>query len=669
MNILFLCREYDRSVGYGGIGTYVDIISRQLVKLGHKVFIICSIPRETEKIVENGNLVVYYAKQFQIKGVGRIFKIFGLESVYSRLMCALTNYIAYKKLSKKYKIDIVETPEWYNEGFFFCIFRSVPLICRLHLPVYIISKFTKIKYLEYKVSNFLEKFVVKHSDGVITPTFSLIKNINSEFKVKNFLVIPNPVEIDKDFKRNENLEDRKVLFIGRIEERKNPLVIIKAIPYVVKKCPNVKFIFVGKENKEYKKKLDEIIEKFSLQTYVEFYNFLSREELKQLYKKVSVIVIPSLSESFGYTLVEALSYGIPVVCSKIDVFEELVSNKSVLFADPYNEQQWAESIFKLLTDEKLRSELSYNAKVEVEKKYSVEEMVKKQLDYYSLVYEKFKDKKIIKDVSGFYFALPNEYKGFKIPFIWRKYIIEWSKEYIVWPHFYLVSARQILDCINTDLVNKKILDLGSTPLVSILFAILGAEVTLVDIDENEITKAKKLAEYFGVKNKVNIVKEDLFKVKYDNEFDIVYNCGVIEHFKNSVEIIKIMRKAVKPNGLVICLVPYFLTLHTLFIRWYIRLKRGYGWDWMGKERSYSLTQLKKEFILAGLKIKYASVGNLARNICDDYLMNFFVNRFHVFSKFNKKLVYKLLNICDFFEKYTFLKMFGFFCIAGGTKNE
>jgi glycogen synthase len=62
MNILFLCREYDRKVGYGGIGTYVDIVSRYLAKIGHKVFIICSIPRKTEEIVEKDNLVIYYAK-------------------------------------------------------------------------------------------------------------------------------------------------------------------------------------------------------------------------------------------------------------------------------------------------------------------------------------------------------------------------------------------------------------------------------------------------------------------------------------------------------------------------------------------------------------------------------------------------------------------------------
>jgi hypothetical protein len=43
-------------------------------------------------------------------------------------MCALTNYLAYKKLSKKYKIDIVETPEWYNEGLFFVLQKKIPVV-------------------------------------------------------------------------------------------------------------------------------------------------------------------------------------------------------------------------------------------------------------------------------------------------------------------------------------------------------------------------------------------------------------------------------------------------------------------------------------------------------------------------------------------------------------
>jgi glycosyltransferase involved in cell wall biosynthesis/SAM-dependent methyltransferase len=665
MNILFLCREYDRKVGYGGIGTYVDIVSRYLAKIGHKVFIICSIPRKTEEIIEKDNLVVYYAKQVHIKGIARLFKILGLESVYSRLMCALTNYLAYKKLSKKYKIDIVETPEWYNEGLFFCIFHPLPIVCRLQTPLYIINKYKKTKFLEYKINNFFEKLTVTQADTIISPTKNLINVINPEFKLKKYTIIPYMIEI-MDLQRKETI-CKKILFVGRLEQRKNPLVVIKAIPYVVEKFPDIKFVFVGKEDRNYKKEIEKIIEKYSLQKYVEFHPWLEKEKLKELYKEVSLILIPSLSESFGYTLIEALSCGVPVVCSKIDVFKELVSDKSVLFADPYNEKEWAECIIKLLTENEYAKSLAENARAEIKEKYSVEVVVEKQLKVYERTIQMFEDKRIIKEVSGFYFALPSVYKKYKIPFKWRKYLLEMSKDYVVWPHLYLVIARQILDCINFDLNNKKVLDLGSTPIISILLALLGAEVWMVDISDEEIEKAKGLIKYFGITDKVKVIKEDLFKINYENEFDIVFNCGVIEHFRNSVAIIKIMKRAVKPNGLVICLVPYVLTLHSLFIRRYVRWKRGYSWDWMGEERSYSLNQLKKEFVLAGLDIKYYSVGNLARNLCDDYIMNFFVNRF-LFPKTAKKIVYKLLNICDFLEKYTFLKRFGFICVVCGIKN-
>ena len=470
----------------------------------------------------------------------------------------------------------------------------------------------------------------------------------------------------QDFQRKETI-CKKILFVGRLEQRKNPLVIIKSIPYIVERISDLKFVFVGKEDRNYKKEIEKIVEKYSLQKYIEFHPWLGKEKLKELYKEVSLIVVPSLSESFGYTLIEALSCGVPVVCSRIDVFKELVSDKSVLFADPYNEKEWAECIIKLLTENEYAKSLAENARAEIKEKYSVEIVVEKQLRVYEETIQMFEDKKIIKEVSGFYFALPSVYKKYKIPFKWRKYLLVMSKDYVVWPHLYLVVARQILDCINFDLNNKKVLDLGSTPIISILLALLGAEVWMVHISDEEIEKAKGLIKYFGVTDKVKVIKEDLFKINYENEFDIVFNCGVIEHFRNSVEIIKIMKRAVKPNGLVICLVPYVLTLHSLFIRRYIRWKRGYSWDWMGEERSYSLNQLKKEFVLAGLNIKYYSVGNLARNLCDDYIMNFFVNRFP-FPKTAKKIVYKLLNICDFLEKYTFFKRFGFICIVCGIKN-
>lgn len=279
--------------------------------------------------------------------------------------------------------------------------------------------------------------------------------------------------------------------------------------------------------------------------------------------------------------------------------------------------------------------------------------------------------KLIKLVGCFYFALPKNIKGFYIPLKWRLYNIEKSYYYIVWYHFYLITARQILELLPFNLEGKKVLDLGSTPIISCLLAMLGAKVTIVDIDENEVDKAKVLANYFQCEKNMEFVCQNLFDVEYKDEFDLVFNCGVIEHFTNSVDIVEIMKRCAKSNGYVMCLVPAFFSLHTLFIRPIIRKKRGYFWDSLGNtpERSYTATRLKKEMKLVGLTDIRVDKGNIVRNLLDDFIVNFIVNKFKCADRV-KKLIYILSNICDLMElKVPFIrKLLGWTLIAIGKKH-
>lgn len=283
-----------------------------------------------------------------------------------------------------------------------------------------------------------------------------------------------------------------------------------------------------------------------------------------------------------------------------------------------------------------------------------------------------KNPELVKLVSYFYFALPNKVKNFFIPIKWRLYNIEKSFNYVVWYHFYLVTARQILEMMPFKLEERRILDLGSTPIISCLLAMLGAKVTVIDIDEKEIDKAKTLARYFECEKNVEIVCQNLFDVKYKNEFDLVFNCGVIEHFTDSVTVLNIMKRCAKNGGYVMCLVPTFFSLHTLLIRPIVRWKGRFFWDALGDtpERSYTALRLKKEMELVGLKEVKVDKGNIVRNLLDDFVVNFIVNKFKC-RYFIKKTVYIFSNIFDIIElKIPIIKRFlGFNLIAIGRKTN
>ncbi|MCX7940619.1 MAG: glycosyltransferase [Endomicrobia bacterium] len=674
MNIVFLCREYDRSIGYGGIGTYIHNISEELSRLGHKVFVVTSLPRKKSWIErKNDNLIIYYAKQLQIKGLGKIFLIFGMETIYLRLMCALTNYLVVKRLNKIFKIDIIETAEWFNEGLFCELFLKIPVVCKLNGGTYFCSKYDEVNIIQ-KIKQYLETILelatIKFATAVVSPTYTHMQEVNSKFGVKIDAVIPNCIkvgstEINKE-KDKKDVHTKKVLFVGRIEKRKNPDVIIRAIPKIVEKVKNVEFIFVGGKTKHYYKKILPLINELNVSQYIKFLGPLPPEKVNEFRKTVDVCVVPSLYEVLPLVVLEGILSRSTLVCSDIPVFREILENGKIgILVDPYDENIWAKNLIEILTNNENKKEFVLNAYEKLKQEYSVEKVSKDLAEFYLHVKNQYQKKSL-----QFHYALPNYLGRYKIPWNWKMFVLQKLLQQPALYHFYLLTAKQLLRIIDEDLNGKKILDLGSTPIISMLLAMLGAKVTLVDIDKEEIRKAYNLAKYFNVEDNTVITQQDLFKTNFIEKFDIVFNCGVIEHFYNSVEIIKIMKNNTVLGGKVICLVPYKYSLHSIFIRRYIRKKYGFYWDKIGNvpERSYSLKQLKKEFINAGLLVKKCEVGNIARNICDDHIISFLFHHFKF--DFIRPYIISFFKILDFIEEtFPFMKYFGFMAICCGIKNE
>jgi len=232
-------------------------------------------------------------------------------------------------------------------------------------------------------------------------------------------------------------------------------------------------------------------------------------------------------------------------------------------------------------------------------------------------------------------------------------------------HFYLHTARQFLEMISkdpifenlTNLKNVKVLDVGCTPAVSVLLACLGAEVFLLDIELGELNKGINYARLLKVQDKVKCVKADAFRIPFDNEsFDIVWNSGLIEHFDNPNIILGEMGRVLKPEMPLVVLVPNKWTLHSILVRKHLRRKPGgYYWDFMGRERSYSIKELVALLRNSGYSVVERSSGNLRRSFLDDVLVVSHFKRM-IFKDF----LFKTMNLMDLFEKHLkILQPFGF----------
>ncbi len=149
---------------------------------------------------------------------------------------------------------------------------------------------------------------------------------------------------------------RYLLFIGRIEERKNIGNIIKAFE-ILKEKYNVphKLVLAGKPGFGYQNVKSQMSKVKCAKDIIEL-GFVSEEEKWALLKKAEVFVFPTLYEGFGIPILEAQSVGCPVVASRNSSIPEVVGS-SALLVDPQSPEEIAESIFELSSNKRLKDDI------------------------------------------------------------------------------------------------------------------------------------------------------------------------------------------------------------------------------------------------------------------------------------------------------------------------
>jgi glycosyltransferase involved in cell wall biosynthesis len=218
----------------------------------------------------------------------------------------------------------------------------------------------------------------------------MIKEIYSEFgfNENKMTVIPQPVNIEfiKSSQRpGENLikghEGKfNILYVGRLEYNKGVDLLIDAISRI--NLPDICLHIVGEGNE--KEKLENLARRLNVAEKVNFYGYIQNEHLPQFYSNAHVFVHPSRwPEPMGRTILEAMSFGMPLIVSGIGAPKWLSKDASLSF-EPGNITQLSKRIMELYSDNNLRKRLSKNAKDRV-KEFDCRKTIKKLIGVYNEV--------------------------------------------------------------------------------------------------------------------------------------------------------------------------------------------------------------------------------------------------------------------------------------------
>ncbi len=166
------------------------------------------------------------------------------------------------------------------------------------------------------------------SDGLIFLSNFSKKILRKEisFNKKKITTIPHGVsEIFKFRNRQLNKKLIKIIYVSKIDIYKNQIKIIYALSKLKNKF-NFNLLLVGSFDYNNKKILIDKINKLNMNRDVKILGKVNYEKLPNLYDKSDIKIYASKSETFGMTMLEAMKCGLPVLSTKNQISEEILSN-------------------------------------------------------------------------------------------------------------------------------------------------------------------------------------------------------------------------------------------------------------------------------------------------------------------------------------------------------
>ena len=285
------------------------------------------------------------------------------------------NQIIDFELPKNWKVKIIKWPYlWTQIGLslellfhpvdsLFVPAHTVPLIHPRNTVV-------TIHGLEYefcsKAYSFWERMymrcVIKNSckwaKKIIAVSENTKKDLINLYKVpeEKIKVVYEGVSMEQETRNKRQENNRYLLFVGRLEERKNVCGIIESFE-ILKKKYNIphKLVLAGKPGYGYDKIKNQILKCKNKEDII-IEGFVDDNEKYNLLKNADVFLFPSFYEGFGLPILEAQNIGIPIVTSNVSSMAE-IADFSAILVDPNSSEEIAEATYQLISDSNFRNDI------------------------------------------------------------------------------------------------------------------------------------------------------------------------------------------------------------------------------------------------------------------------------------------------------------------------
>jgi glycosyltransferase involved in cell wall biosynthesis len=266
-------------------------------------------------------------------------------------------------------------------------FLKIPCVTTIHG--------TDVFGLRGQLLQTLNAMVINSSDVCTANSRSTARLARNMSKSKNIRVIPMGVDLDL-FQRSSEVEllrshyrrdGRIVLFVGRLIDLKGVDYLIKALPRVIVRFPDVKLLIIGSGPQ--KDRLVHLTKQLGMERHVSFIGAVSQKDLIKFYSLAHLLVLPSIvnhageTEGLGVVLIEAMACGLPVIGSDVGGIPDLIKDgETGLLVKQKDPDLLAEKINILLGTSDLKQRLIENGYKMVKENFSWDIIADKFVEIY-----------------------------------------------------------------------------------------------------------------------------------------------------------------------------------------------------------------------------------------------------------------------------------------------
>ncbi|CAM6003192.1 unnamed protein product [Sphagnum balticum] len=387
------------------MGTFSEHLANGLSELGHEVEVIALAKDMPKQVIQDGIKVHRVKPTLTDNDLG----LLGRATPYMRYVIGACSaqWKKFVEIHAERPFDVVDTPEHLAEGFFVSLSKVAPLVIRLYTPhsKFIAEAFHNVSpRFDHQCVAMIERAAMLYADALTSPSRDLAEFVAQDlnYPLDKIRLIYNPIDPkifcpEGDVALEAEPDRLKVVFVGRLEERKGIKYLVHAIPEVVRAVPRAHFYIIGDDTNTAQgqtsalAELKAFIREAKCESSITFIPRVPLTSLPALYRSADISVVPSVYDNSPYTALEAMSCGRCVIGTTGGGTKEyMVDGESGALVEPKDVAGLTRELIRLLTDDHERLRLGRNARQRVLDKFQRTEIARQTAELYHEAIDRYR---------------------------------------------------------------------------------------------------------------------------------------------------------------------------------------------------------------------------------------------------------------------------------------